>query len=385
DRKNVEISDPVNGTRTKYIFVDLSDPGFPSNPSLIVELVYDTRSIDNTIASLFSTHVAIAAIACVLCLILAGTGTLWITHPIRKIAEDTDRVAHGDLDHGVRVTGGREFVQLETSINAMIATLQEMIRKLRQSEDRIKRYSEALEELVAQRTSELHEANAEANLFLDIMAHDINNAHTASLGYTEMLRDLADPSLRDIANKAVTSIHHGINIIDNVSAMRSLEERETVLKPVDLDAVIRREIESFPDTAISYGGGVHWVLADELLPVVVSNLIDNGRKFSGSRGSVHITVEDAGDEVLVSVEDTGHGIADSLKPEIFHRFVHGKLAGSGKGLGLYIARTLVERYGGTIRAEDRVPGRQDAGAAIRFTLKKAGGTAPPGRERAGPE
>ncbi|NYT05981.1 MAG: HAMP domain-containing protein, partial [Methanomicrobiales archaeon] len=174
ERKNVEISDPVNGTRTKYIFIDLSDPGFPSNPSLIVELVYDTRSIDNTIASLLSTHIAIAAIACMICLILAGTGALWITYPIRKIAEDTDRVAHGDLDHGVRVTGGREFVQLETSINAMIATLQEMIRKLRQSEDRIKRYSEALAELVAQRTSELHEANAEANLFLDIMAHDIN-------------------------------------------------------------------------------------------------------------------------------------------------------------------------------------------------------------------
>jgi two-component system sensor histidine kinase BarA len=372
ERQDYETTDPLNGTLTKYIFMDLSDPRFPSDPSLIVELVYDTKHIDTTIGSLFTTHVAIAVIAGLLCLLITGVGTLWITRPIRQIVEDADRVARGDLDHAIRVTGAREFVQLEKSINAMIATLKETIEKLRRSEEKIIHYTEGLEELVATRTTELHDSNATTNLYLDIMSHDINNAHTVSLGYAEMLRDLADPSLRTYTNKMITSIHHGINIIENVSTMRTLEEHETVLKPVDLDAVIRREIDSFPDTTVQYSGNPVWVMADELLSVVISNIIDNGRKFSGQNGRVCITVEEADDEtVQVSVEDTGKGIPDAIKKEIFNRFSIGALPGSGKGLGLYIAATLIGRYGGTISADDRIFGDPGAGAVIRFTLKKA--------------
>ncbi|KQC03687.1 MAG: hypothetical protein APR53_04830 [Methanoculleus sp. SDB] len=254
----------------------------------------------------------------------------------------------------------------------MILTLKETISKLRSSEEQITEYSERLEELVVTRTEELHESNATANLYLDIMSHDINNAYTVSLGYAEMLRDVADSSLRNYTNKMITSIHHGINIIENVSTMRALEDHETILKPVDLDTIIRREMDTFPDTKMEYSGTPVWVMADELLSVVFSNLIDNGRKFAGLHGMVHITVKDAEEGfVQVSVEDTGKGIPDAMKEEIFNRFTTGTLPGTGKGLGLFITGTLIGRYGGTIRADDRVSGKPDAGAAIRFTLKKA--------------
>jgi signal transduction histidine kinase len=60
-----------------------------------------------------------------------------------------------------------------------------------------------------------------------------------------------------------------------------------------------------------------------------------------------------------------------MKPQVFDRFRKGSGKKSGKGLGLFIARHLVEGYGGRIWAEDRVAGHQDQGAAIHFTLKKA--------------
>ena len=60
-----------------------------------------------------------------------------------------------------------------------------------------------------------------------------------------------------------------------------------------------------------------------------------------------------------------------MKPTIFDRFKKGKSAKSGKGLGLFIARSLVEGYGGRIWAGDSVPGKHEAGTAIHFTLKKA--------------
>ena len=58
----------------------------------------------------------------------------------------------------------------------------------------------------------------------------------------------------------------------------------------------------------------------------------------------------------VSVEDTGPGIQDEVKGKLFTRFERGMARGRGEGLGLFIVRTLVERYGGKVRVEDRVPG-----------------------------
>jgi signal transduction histidine kinase len=75
--------------------------------------------------------------------------------------------------------------------------------------------------------------------------------------------------------------------------------------------------------------------------------------------------------VEVVVSDNGPGIPDDMKPAIFDRFKKGKSTKTGKGLGLFISRMLVEIYGGKIWAEDRVPGHPGQGAAIHFTLRKA--------------
>lgn len=64
-------------------------------------------------------------------------------------------------------------------------------------------------------------------------------------------------------------------------------------------------------------------------------------------------------------------LSDKLKEKIFTRFERGMARGSGEGLGLFIVRTLVKRYGGDIWVEDRVPDRPERGTAFRFTLKKA--------------
>ncbi|KDE56045.1 hypothetical protein EI28_02100 [Methanoculleus sp. MH98A] len=74
--------------------------------------------------------------------------------------------------------------------------------------------------------------------------------------------------------------------------------------------------------------------------------------------------------MLVTVEDTGRGVPDEDKEAIFHRYEQRK-RGVGEGLGLYLVQILIERYGGRVWADDRVPGRPGKGAAFRFTLKKA--------------
>ncbi|RXE56397.1 histidine kinase [Methanoculleus taiwanensis] len=213
-------------------------------------------------------------------------------------------------------------------------------------------------------------ANEEANLYLDIMVHDINNANSVALGYTDLLKDELEGKNRTMAQKIRSAVSRSIQIIQNVSTIRHLRSPNPALKPVDLDAVIRAEIRQHPETTIRYRGRPLFVRADDLLPEIFTNLIGNSIKFGEPDIVITIRALEQDGGVLVSVEDTGPGIPDAIKPTLFSRFQKGKSKRSGKGLGLYIVRTLVERYGGSIRVEDRVPGKPEEGTAFRFTLQK---------------
>ncbi len=217
---------------------------------------------------------------------------------------------------------------------------------------------------------ELRATHEEANLYIDIMTHDINNANTVALGYADLLADMLEGKERRMVLKLRNGISQSIEIIQNVSTIRHLHSEETATKPVDLDAVIRARITHHPDAKIIYEEKRTWAMADDLFPEVITNLISNSIKFGGPEVEVRVSVEEREREVEVSVEDTGPGIPDTIKPLLFTRFVRGGNTRSGKGLGLYITRMLIERYGGSIRVEDRVPGRPLEGAAFRFTLQR---------------
>jgi signal transduction histidine kinase len=114
------------------------------------------------------------------------------------------------------------------------------------------------------------------------------------------------------------------------------------------------------------------VLANDMLGVVFDNLFSNCLKFGGPATEITVSSRDTPDGFLeVTVSDTGPGIPDAMKPLIFDRFMEDSRKRSSYGLGLHIVKMLVEGYGGTVRAEDRIPGDQQSGAAIRFTLRPA--------------
>ena len=225
------------------------------------------------------------------------------------------------------------------------------------------------EVLAAQK--KLADANEEANLYLDIITHDINNVNTGAMALTELLVRKIGKSEKPLALRLETSINESTEIINNVSTIRRLHERREALKPMPLDDIIRNSLPQFQNSTIHYSGTTAVILADSLVRQVFINLIGNSVKFSGTRAVIDISVRDTGEMVEVTVTDNGPGISDDMKPVIFDRFRKGKTTKSGKGLGLFIVRSLVESYGGRIWAGDAMPGRPDAGAAIYFTLKKA--------------
>ncbi len=241
------------------------------------------------------------------------------------------------------------------------------ITKRKQAEKALQRHTDELIRL----NRKLDEAHREANMYLDIMTHDVRNANNVSGMYADLLVELLAGDQWLYARKLRDSIGRSSEILRNVATIRRLQQESNSPIPVNLDVVIKEEIGNFPGVSIQYDSRRVDVLADGLLPVIFTNLLGNAVKFGGPDVEIAIRVEEPDGKVLISVEDTGPGVPDEMKEKLFHRFERGVRQGKGEGLGLYICRTLVKRYGGRIWVEDRVPGFPEGGAAFWFTLRKA--------------
>ena len=373
ERTTLEVENATAGEQTRYLFIDMADPRHASDMSLVAVLTYNTRAAEEKLADVIVQHFRVLFAVFVLIGCLSVFGVYCLTRPIRTLVEDVETIARGDLGHPIRMSRIEEFAHLERSISAMVASLEGTMQKLRESEETATRYGHTLEEQVREQTADLAESNRMANLYLDVMGHDINNANNVANLYSDLLlADLEGEPEAEYARKAKMGLTRSIEIIRSVNTIRDIQERTPAFRVMDLDRAIRHEIEHFPGLGIAYAGTGVTVFADDLLPEVFANLLGNAVKFGGPDAEITVRVEERGEEVVVSVEDTGPGIPDTVKTHLFNRMVRGGHRAAGTGLGLYICRMLVERYGGRIWADDRVPEKPECGAAIRFTLRKAG-------------
>ncbi|WP_214084384.1 PAS domain S-box protein [Methanoculleus sp.] len=307
----------------------------------------------------------------------AGKSTFDLVHPDYHALIDTrtrEILAKGSVPPVeikiVRFDGQDVYVESSRALvphkgkPASIRVMRDITRR-KQAEEALLRHTQDLNRL----NRELKTARDEANLYLDILTHDVRNANNVSMMYADLILDMLKGDPKTYAQKLHNGIWRSNEILQNVATIRRIHEGSTDLSPIDLDAAIRKEIGSFPAASIRYEGQPIEVCADGLLPVIFTNLIGNAVKFGGPDVEITILVEERDGEVLVSVEDTGPGIPDEIKEKLFHRFERGQTKASGQGLGLYICRTLIERYGGRVWVEDRVPGHPEEGAAFRFTLQ----------------
>lgn len=206
-----------------------------------------------------------------------------------------------------------------------------------------------------------------------LLRHDVlNKAQTLNI-YHDLLGelDLPDrgPEYLDKAEEAVRSI---IDLVEKVRSAGEVGEEE--LGVVDVDEVLERVVASYEGVAREEGFNVRRdecgckVLAGGLLEEVFSNLVENALTHSGGE-ELWIVCREEFDECVVRVEDDGRGISDGEKREVFDRGYRGGGEG-GTGLGLYLAKELVESYGGSIEVKDSELG----GARFDVHLEKVEGS-----------
>jgi PAS domain S-box-containing protein len=271
-----------------------------------------------------------------------------------------------------------------------ISLVAQDISELRQAEEALKKSYGEMERQVRERTSQLsiiieslnveiatrkraeeklEEAKAHAELYVDLMGHDINNMNQAILGFIEIAMDRLESAgslgIEDgqLLASSMEAARNSSKLIDNVKKLQMEKAGEFKPMRVDVGDILRKvkaehsRVEG-RDVAINYRQEAACkAIANELLYDVFSNIVGNAVKHSKGALVIDISLSRVtmpeGAYCRVTVEDTGPGIPDERKQKVFERIGKGRM--EGKGLGLYLARTLVDDYHGKIWMEDRVP------------------------------
>lgn len=217
------------------------------------------------------------------------------------------------------------------------------------------------------------------------ISHELKTPLTSVLGYTELLRELPEEELGPMARRLVEIVHRNAQrellLVEDLLAVTFTDEQlaRMASEPVDLVAVTRAVLAERAPYAEA--AGVRLVLeGDDAATVrgdahhlgrVLDHLVANGCKFSPPGSEVRVAVELLDTRVRVTVADTGIGISEQEAGRVFDRLYRapGAMArlSEGAGLGLAVARSVVEVHRGTIDLQSRV----GVGTTVRVVLPRA--------------
>lgn len=238
---------------------------------------------------------------------------------------------------------------------------------------------------------ELHKDRMKIELLIDLIGHDVNNYAQAVSGFVElaMSRPGVPAPSRKSLGKALDQIWNLNKLVTNVKLYAKVESYgDKNLKPIDLVTTVKDAYagaESYlPGKTVKLvlkdDGVSKMCLMNEFAKDIFLNLFTNAIKFDQNEDviievDIQPVNEDLRDCWLVSMADHGPGIDDEIKPRIFDRFTQGGTSLSqGSGIGLHIAKTLVDSYKGRIWVEDRVKGDRSQGTVFKVIMPKAAET-----------
>jgi len=290
-----------------------------------------------------------ALIATLAGMLLAGR----IARPLEQLDQAAAMVSRGDLDQQVPVQDGvRELANLGDSFNLMTASL-------RKSE------------------------KAKTNFIADV-THELRTPLTVIRGTVETLEDGGLDDIRSRQGMLASMSRETNRLIQLVNQLLVLTRSDAgalslQIEPVDLEE-LARERSALMEALAKHKGvsfnlkaaGPALVMADRSRTAqVLDNLLDNALRYAPAGSSISLSLEDQTDSVRCSVKDSGVGIPADDLPHIFDRFFRVDKArdreSGGAGLGLAIAKSLIEAQGGKLQAFSEI----DQGSELAFWLPRA--------------
>jgi PAS domain S-box-containing protein len=210
-----------------------------------------------------------------------------------------------------------------------------------------------------------------------IVAHDLRQPLNAIAIHAQLIA-MAAPALQAPLQRISQAVLRLNRMVQDLLDLSQLEARRLVLtrQTVDLGVLVGKSVEMIAPQAedrrfdVRVVGDTPLVVVDaDRIVQVLENLLSNAIKYGATVTPIVVEIDATGADVCVSVTNEGAGIEPSDLPNLFNRFyrVEGGRRAKGVGLGLYIARELVEAHGGSMTAES-LPGGT---TTFRFTLPRA--------------
>ncbi|HSL44872.1 MAG TPA: ATP-binding protein [Anaerolineales bacterium] len=269
--------------------------------------------------------------------------------PVRAMSQATQRIADGRYDERVQVQGEDEMAQLAIRFNQM--------------------------------AEKLSEVEAMRRRLIGDVSHELRTPLTAIRGSMEGLMDGVLPATHETYQQIYTEADRLNRLVDDLQELSRVEARAYSLeiRLVTVSALVETVVKRLAPQTESKRISLDLELAPDLPPVladedravqILTNLTGNALQYTPEAGRVTISAKQAQHEIRISVQDTGAGIPPEHLPHIFGRFYRvdksrSRRVGGGSGIGLTIARALVEAHGGRIWAESAGEGQ---GSTFTFTL-----------------
>jgi PAS domain S-box-containing protein len=246
--------------------------------------------------------------------------------------------------------------------------------------------SKRQEQEMRERLAELAEADNQKNDFLAMLGHELRNPLAPIRNALHILKmpGASDQAVAQAREAMERQVQHVVRLVDDLlDVSRIMRAKIDLRKEVtDLASIIGSAVETAQPVIDAQGHELTVSMPKKKIPVeadvvrmaqVISNLLMNAAKYTDHAGRIWLTVErDGPSAALIRVKDSGIGIAPELLPRVFDLFVQGhrSLARSqgGLGIGLTLAKNLVEMHGGTIAAHSEGLG-QGSEFVIRLPVK----------------
>jgi signal transduction histidine kinase len=271
-----------------------------------------------------------------------------VAKPLRRTADAAARIAGGDLSERLDADGPGEVGELERTFNTMAASLERTVADLEERNRTLGESEQVKSELVSN------------------VSHELRTPLASVLGFSSLMldREVTPEETRRYLEVIRTEARRLAALLNDLLDLQRVEQDALELRSdeVDLNELLATQITLYSAQSDEHelkfqpAGEPLTVRGDrDRLAQVVGNLLSNAIKYSPGGGVVEVSATAIGDEAWIWVRDEGLGIPGGHQEQIFTKFFRGdvgrELGISGTGLGLVLARQIVEAHGGHIGFE----------------------------------
>jgi signal transduction histidine kinase len=271
-----------------------------------------------------------------------------VVAPVRSAADAADRIATGDFSGRLRTDGPGEVGRLERTFNTMAASLERTLADLEERNQTLVESEQTKSELVSN------------------VSHELRTPLASVLGFSSLMldRDLSPEEMRRYLEVIRAEARRLAELLNDLLDIQRIEQGTIELKldEVDLNDLLAAQVTLYSAQSTNHelrldaGDDSLVVYGDrDRLAQVIGNLLSNAIKYSPEGGFVDVSASLVGDEAWIWVRDDGLGIPTEHQQRIFTKFFRGDVGRergiSGTGLGLVLARQIVEAHGGEIGFE----------------------------------